>query len=576
MRIPDSLAEDLLRSSGKFSKAEIAELNKQALKDKRPLQDVIVGNELISEKALTQLYAESIGIPFVDLNEPSIGHQELRAIPERLARRYNAVIFATDPEGNKLMAMENPDDMEAIAFLKKLLGDNVKVSLTTRKGLHSALDQYAVPVNNLSKPRNYSRYSPLDYQAIDDTISLIIDKAINIGASDIHIEPREEVAVIRYRVDGLLNEEAKLPINAYRAITSKLKGLSNISLEDHLSLHEGHFSVEHEAKTYKVITSTLPTINGEKVVLHLTSKDQKAWTFSDLGLWGSALKELQHSLVQPHGLILVCGPTGTGKSNTLYSMVSIINDSSLNISSIEDPVEFHVPGVNQVQINSTSGISFASTLKAVLRQVVGDINDTETAKLVVKVASSGTMVMASFHADDASSAIYKLVSLSGEPHISSTALRLVVSQRLARKLCIDCRIGIKPDAKTLTQLEKLFDFTAFGGYKELHALETQAFKEGLGKDIDKLSTTTKSIIKLWKARPEGCDNCNHRGYKGRIGVFEIINPLGNVQSLIASGASGEKIEKASFSNGNPNLRLDGLVKSLRGITTVGEVLRATS
>jgi type II secretory ATPase GspE/PulE/Tfp pilus assembly ATPase PilB-like protein len=249
MRIPDSLAESLLKSSGKFSKAELNELTRQANKDKRPLQDVIVVRGLMSERELTELYAKSIGIPFIDLSEPEIDHQELSALPERLARRYNAVIFATDPEGNKLMAMENPDDMEAIAFLKKLLGDNVKVNLTTRNGLHSALDQYGGPAINLRKQRNHSRYSPLDYQAIDDVINLVMDKAINLEASDIHIEPREEVAVVRYRVDGLLSEEATLPINLYRAVTSKLKELGNISLEDHLSLHEGYFSVEHEARS---------------------------------------------------------------------------------------------------------------------------------------------------------------------------------------------------------------------------------------------------------------------------------------------------------------------------------------
>jgi type IV pilus assembly protein PilB len=397
--------------------------------------------------------------------------------------------------------------------------------------------------------------------------------------------------LIRYRIDGMLKEVNKLPRRMLNALVSRIKILSNLKIDEHRAPQDGRFKVQVGGLVYALRVSTLPIVDGEKVVMRILNESSKAADFAELGFWGYALDTMQHAIVQPHGMILVTGPTGSGKSTTLFSVLSMLNTPNVNISTVEDPVEYRIPGVNQTQVNPIAGMTFTNGLRALLRQdpniiMVGEIRDGETAELGVQAALTGHLVFSTLHTSNAATCLPRLLEMDIEPFLIASTVRVVIGQRLVRRLCNDCRESFTPDAADLKQLTKTFHLDEAADMKHIHELEEQALQGGIGKpnttskgkggDSGALSTSEREIVRLWRPHEDGCNNCNHTGYKGRIGIYEVLHNSDKIQRLIISNETSEAIQTTAISEGMLTMQLDGFIKALRGETSIEEILRVTS
>jgi len=599
MRIPDSLVESLLKKSGKVNDEQLATLREQSAAAKKPLQDLVVSTNLLSEKDFTKLYAAEIDVPFIELKAADIKHDMLKLLPERIARQYNAVVFEVEKDGTKLVAMEDPDDIQALNFLRKQLGNKIKVNITTSSLLQAALDQYRGNISSeLTKVIADDSEAAAEDEEVDEndlaedspvaqTVNILIEYGVKAGASDIHIEPREEFVMVRYRIDGMLREANKLPRKLLGALVSRIKILSNLKIDEHRAPQDGRFKAEVSGQIYALRVSTLPILDGEKVVMRILNESSKAADFTDLGFWGVALEDLKQAIVQPHGMVLVTGPTGSGKSTTLFSVLSSLNTPNVNISTVEDPVEYHVVGANQVQVNPVAGMTFTNGLRSLLRQdpniiMVGEVRDGETADLAVQAALTGHLVFSTLHTSNAATCLPRLLDMGVEPFLIASTVRVIIGQRLVRRLCVDCRQSFAPDSVMLKRLETAFKLEEHGGLKHMHELESAALEGGIGvsaggkgKDDD-LATTATTISRLWKANDDGCETCNHSGYKGRIGIYEVLSNTPAIQKLIVGGATSETLQQTAVGEHMLTMQLDGFIKALRGETTIEEVLRVTS
>ncbi len=596
MRIADSLVEKLLKDSGKVSDEQIAQLREKETKEKKPLQDLALKDNLLNERELTQLYAKEIDVPLIELNAREIKKEILKSLPERIARQYHAVVFGVDDNGTKLVAMEDPDDIQALNFLQKQLGNDIRVYITLSSLLQGALDQYRENIGNELTKVISTEDTPEEADDVDandlaedspiaQTVNLLIEYGVKSGASDIHIEPRETFVLVRYRVDGVLREANKLPRKVLNALVSRIKILSNLKIDEHRAPQDGRFKVQVSGNVYALRVSTLPIADGEKVVMRILSESTKASDFTELGFWGRALDTLEHAIVQPHGMVLVTGPTGSGKSTTLFSVLSKLNTPDVNISTVEDPVEYRIPGVNQTQVNPVAGMTFTNGLRALLRQdpniiMVGEIRDGETAELGVQAALTGHLVFSTLHTNNAATCLPRLLDMNIEPFLIASTVRVVIGQRLVRRLCVECKEVYSPSEAELKQMTKTFDLNA-ETYKTIHEYETQALEDGIGKSSsakaasNDLSSSTTAIGRLFKAHEDGCNSCNHTGFKGRIGIYEVLHNSEEVQKLIVSNGTSDVIQRKAIEEGMLTMQLDGLVKSLRGETTIEEVLRVT-
>jgi type IV pilus assembly protein PilB len=604
MRISDALVKKLLTEHGKVSAEQIDALREQAGDEKTALQDLVIKNNLVSEKDLVKLYAEETDVPFIELNTKDIKREILKLIPERIARQYNVVLFGVEEDGSKLLAMDDPDDIQAVNFLKKQLGNDIKVYIANKQNILQALDQYRGNISSeLTKvidpeeeieetEEEISEEDLAEDSPIAQTVNLLIEYAVKAGASDIHIEPRENVVLVRYRVDGILREANKLPKKVLNALVSRIKILSNLKIDERRAPQDGRFKISVNGQIYALRVSTLPVVDGEKVVMRVLNESSKAATLEDLGYWGKALANVNKAIVQPHGMILVTGPTGSGKSTSLFSILSMLNSPSVNISTVEDPVEYRVPGTNQTQVNPIAGMTFVNGLRALLRQdpniiMVGEIRDGETAGLAVQAALTGHLVFSTLHTNNASTCLPRLLDMGIEAFLIASTIRCVVGQRLVRRLCPDCRESIEPDTVTLKRLAETFHIADAATMKHIHHLEEEALEGGIGKantsttnkqsqSTSDLSTTEKNINRLWKAHDGGCDNCGHTGYKGRMGIYEVLDNTSEIQKMIVGNATSEVIQDEAVKEGMVTMQLDGFVKALRGQTSIEEILRVTS
>lgn len=601
MRISDSLVEKLLTDAGKVTAEQLKDLRVQKKAEKKPLQDLVIQGTLVSEKDLTKLYAKEIDMPFVEINPKEIKHEILRLIPERIARQYNVILFDVEKDGSNLLAMADPDDVQAISFLQKKLGGQIKVSVATNTNIQAALDQYRGNIGNeLTKVISPDEEPEESDEEVDEadlaedspiaqTVNLLIEYAIRSGASDIHIEPRENYTSVRYRVDGILREANKLPKKVHVALVSRIKILSNLKIDERRAPQDGRFKIQLGGAMYALRVSTLPITEGEKVVMRVLNESSKAATLEELGYWGISLDSLNKAITQPHGMILVTGPTGSGKSTSLFSALSLLNKPSINISTVEDPVEYRIAGANQVQLNPKAGMTFASGLRALMRQdpnviMVGEIRDNETADIAVQAALTGHLVFATLHTNNAATCLPRLLDMSIEPFLIASTVRAVVGQRLVRRLCVDCREMIIPDEPILKQISGIFGTGDSAVMKQIHNLEVQALAGGIGQTstgkskatTSELSTTDTKITKLYKAHIDGCESCGHSGYKGRMGIYEVLSNSLTIQKLIVAGSTSDDIQTQAIKDGMITMQVDGFIKALRGQTTVEEILRVTS
>jgi len=601
MRISDSLVEKLLVGADRITPEQLTALKEQEKAEKKPLQDLVISGNLITEKELTQLYAEEIDIPYVELNPKEIKREVLKLIPERIARQYGVVLFGVEKNDTKLLAMEDPDDILAINFLQKQLGNKIKVHVAPASVIQAALDQYrgnigseltqVITSEDSEEPdeEEVSEEDLAEDSPIAQTVNLLIEYAIRSGASDIHIEPRDSYVSVRYRIDGILREANKLPKKVHSALISRIKILSNLKIDERRVPQDGRFKIQIGSGVYALRVSTLPITEGEKVVMRILNESSKAATLEELGYWGAALDSINEAITQPHGMILVTGPTGSGKSTSLFSTLSLLNKPSVNISTIEDPVEYKIPGANQTQVNPKAGMTFAAGLRALLRQdpniiMVGEIRDGETSGLAVQAALTGHLVFATLHTNNAATCLPRLLDMGIEPFLIASTVRAVVGQRLVRKLCVDCRQEVAPNADILKQIAQIYGTDNSDTMKHVHQLEEQALAGGIGKsnsgkakvDTTNLSTTDGKINRIFVANPDGCDTCNHTGYKGRMGIYEVLDNSSDIQRLIVANSTSDVIQTQAIKEGMVTMQLDGFIKALRGMTTIEEILRVTA
>lgn len=609
MRISDNIAEELLLSSGKFTPEKISVLKSQEKDDKKSLQELALSSGLISERRLTELYADKVEVPFIEISVKNIPRETLHLIPERIAKQYSAVVFGIDDDGHKLLAIDDPDDIQAISFLQKQLGTDLKIFVATKSNILQAIDQYRENISSeitqvisgeqeeQDKEDLVNENEIAEDSPIAQTVNLLVEGAIKAGASDIHIEPRENFVSVRYRVDGILKEVNKLPKNVQNALVSRIKILSNLKIDERRVPQDGRFKIMISGRKFALRVSTLPITDGEKVVMRILSEGSKALTLEELGYWGYSLKIVNQAIAQPHGMVLVTGPTGSGKSTSLFSVLSILNSPDVNISTIEDPVEYKIVGANQTQVNPVAGMTFAAGLRALLRQdpniiMVGEIRDHETASLAVQAALTGHLVFATLHTNNAATCLPRLLDMGIEPFLIASTVRAVIGQRLVRKLCPNCRSSYVPSQEVLAKINNIFDINNSSKMKRIHDLEKEALDEGIGlptaQKIDKpkkeealestngLSTTDTKITRLWKAKIDGCDECGNNGYRGRMGIYEVLGNDHEIQNLIVSNATSDVIETQAIKDGMITMQLDGFIKALRGMTTLEEILRVTA
>ena len=591
MRIADITVETLLKQDGKVSEGQINSLKEEAVRSSRPLQELILDKKIYDEVTLIKAYSAYAEIPFVEIDPNTISSEVLDKIPERIARQYRAILFKIDEDGTQHLAMDDPDDVQAVNFIEKQIGINIKLYIATPENISVCLENYSGDVGEkLDDVIDIQREDNAANQKIDDddiaedspiakTINLILEYAVRSSASDIHIEPREEFVQIRYRIDGVLHEVNKLPRNVIGALTSRIKILSNLKIDEHRVPQDGRFKIKIAGRQYALRVSTLPIADGEKIVMRILNESNQAVTLQDLGYWGDALKILNDAMTEANGMVLVTGPTGSGKSTSLFSVLTTLNKPDVNISTIEDPVEYKVTGVNQTQTNPKAGMTFASGLRALLRQdpniiMVGEIRDGETANLGVQAALTGHLVFSTLHTNNAATCLPRLLDMGIEPFLIASTIRAIVGQRLVRRLCTTCRVSYEVDEKQMQALRDSFSLSD-EVLEHLHDLETQAAKENVGGEDATINSTEHGISKLWKAAEDGCEDCHQTGFRGRVGIYEVLANSIPIQKLIVSNATSNQIQDQAILEGMNTMQTDGIVKALRGITTVEEILRAT-
>lgn len=591
MRILDDTLVKIL-TSGKIATTEqLAPLQEEATRSSRALQDIVIESKLISESDLTKAFAAYADIPYIEIDPRDIPTEVLNRIPERIARQYNAVIFQIDDDGLVHLAMDDPDDIQATSFIEKEIGENVKIYIAPHENILECLEDYRGDVNEeLNEVIDIQREDDGSAQQVSEadvaedspiaqTVNLLLEYAIRSQASDIHIEPRENYVQIRYRIDGVLKEVNQLPRNVLGALVSRIKILSNLKIDERRVPQDGRFKIKVAGKQYALRVSTLPIADGEKVVMRILDESNQAVTLQQLGYWGHSYDVITEAIAQPNGMVLITGPTGSGKSTSLFSVLTMLNKPDVNISTIEDPVEYKIPGVNQTQTNAKAGMTFANGLRALLRQdpniiMVGEIRDGETANLGVQAALTGHLVFSTLHTNNAATCLPRLLDMGIEPFLIASTVKAVVGQRLVRRLCMTCRQQYVPEQSEIDEIISLFNLPEGKDFSFIHQLELQAQQQQVGGDTP-AGTNETTITGLWQANPEGCDECSHTGYKGRIGIYEVLGITSEVQRMITASATSEMIQIQAIKDGMTTMQSDGLVKTLRGNTTLEEVLRVT-
>ena len=591
MRISDSILETLLGRASLATPEQITSLKEEAARSKRSLQSTAIDQRITDDKSLTKAFAEYASIPYVELDPLNIPADVLALIPERIARQYNAILFKVDEEGVRYLAMEDPDDVQAVNFLQKEIGLNMLIHIATRENILSGLEAYRGDVNKkLNAVIDVQREDTSHLQLISEqdiaedspiaqTVNLLLEYAIRSHASDVHIEPREEFVQIRYRVDGILKEVNRLPRNVLGALISRIKILANLKIDESRVPQDGRFKIKVGGKQYALRVSSLPIADGEKVVMRILDESNDAVSLESLGYWGKALKDLQSEMTEPNGIVLMTGPTGSGKSTSLFSILTILNHPDVNISTIEDPVEYKIPGVNQTQTNQKAGMTFSTGLRALLRQdpniiMIGEVRDGETANLAIQAALTGHMVFSTLHTNNAATSLPRLLDMEIEPFLIASTIRAVVGQRLVRRLHRASRQSFVPSTEEQQQIITLFGLIEGQEFRIIHELEKQAAAEGLGGDTP-LSTTETGIATLWRANKDFNEDEAQEGYKGRVGIYEVLTNSPEVKKLIMTRASSDQIQALAITEGMMSMQIDGLIKALRGETTIEEVLRVS-
>lgn len=574
-----------LKEKRLLNEDKIKTLEKERLQQKGAVswEDFLLEKKIVSEEDLLAAKSELLGVPVADLRNNQIAQEVLNLVPEPIAHRHKVISFAKTKEELSL-AMVDPEDIQTREFIQKKTGLKINTFLIGKSSLDFGLSKYhsslEKEIKHLFSPegKSVTENAKAEGESADDSlkkmaeeipvirvVDTLLEYAVFEKASDIHIEPQENAVTVRYRIDGVLHDVMTLPKVIQAAIVARVKVLSNLKIDEHRLPQDGRFKIEKDGYKFSLRVSTIPIFDGEKVVIRLLDESAKAGSLEDLGFEKSAYEAIQRNVKKPHGMLLITGPTGSGKSTTLYTVLSMLNSKSVNISTIEDPVEYRIVGANQMQVNPKIGLTFAMGLRALLRQdpnviMIGEIRDKETAEEAVHAAMTGHVVFSTLHTNTASGALPRLIDIGVESYLIASTVNAVLAQRLVRVICKDCKTQVELDKATVQSLSKLFHLE-----KLLPVLERESVAPTKAKDF--------SDLVFYKGK--GCEKCNNSGYKGRIGIHEILEVTPKVGEMIMQRKSAQDIQEQAESEGMVLLWEDGFIKAVKGITTVDEILRVS-
>jgi type IV pilus assembly protein PilB len=554
---PAPQLDELLLARGLVDREKLEQARQQAVQKGRSLGRTLIEMKFVTEAGLVAVLADQLGLEFVDLSEAQLDQSAIALVSESVARKHTCIPIGF--EGDRLVvAMADPANVLAVDDIRAMTKRDVKTVVATRAEVLAAINrQYRVDraaetlvEEAAAEQEDQDLEAAVASAGAEDApiiklVNMLITQAINDRASDIHIEPEERAVRVRYRIDGVLHEVMTPPKSVQSGMTSRLKIMADINIAERRVPQDGRIGIVVQGKPIDIRVATLPTVYGEKIVMRILDKSSVLLELQDLGFLPDNFRRFQQSFVKPYGEILVTGPTGSGKSTTLYATLNILNRPEVNIITVEDPVEYRLPGINQIQTHPKAGLTFASALRSILRAdpdivLIGEIRDRETAQISTEAALTGHLVLSSLHTNDAASALTRLVEMGIEPYLVSSALDCVLAQRLARKLCARCKEAYMPTEDELAGAQ---------------------FPLGPGQPPPELY------------RAVGCTACGNTGYKGRMAIHEVMTVTEEIERLVVESASSEEIKKVARSQGMATLREDGMAKVGLGQTSIEEILR---
>jgi type IV pilus assembly protein PilB len=546
---------EMLVEMGLVTPAQVEQALGRQRETRKRLGEQLVDDGAISALALSRALATKFGVEFVDLTQTPVDAAAANLVPERTCRRYGALPIRFVDENTLLIAMTDPANIFALDDLRMLTGFDVKAAIASEEDMAAAISRLTRlddSVSDEGPKTDDDAEEAVDIRDATDSapiiklVNSVIAQAVDDSASDIHFEPQAKELMVRFRIDGVLHEIMSVPRRMQSGVLSRLKIMAELDIAERRVPQDGRIGLMVGGKPIDMRVATLPTVYGEKVVMRLLDKSNVMLKMSDLGFSEKALRRFEHAFRKPYGAILVTGPTGSGKSTTLYAALNVLNDPAKNIITVEDPVEYRLTGINQVQVNQKAGLTFAAGLRSILRcdpdiVMIGEIRDKETALIAVESALTGHLVLSTLHTNDAPGALARITEMGIEPFLTASAVDLVLAQRLARRLCQYCK---EPYIATREMLQKN-DFPP----EALEAPEVTLY------------------------HPKGCARCNNTGYKGRVGLYEVMVVSEAVRRLTVERKSADEISRVAQAEGMKGLRDDGIEKVLKGLTSVEEIAR---
>ena len=555
MLISDESLTQALTAANIIDPKKLSDIAKEAKEKKSNFVDLLLNSELISDEKLGILIADFLKLPFITLSKVSIPLDILNIVPQIVAKKQSVIAFAKEKETLKL-AMANPQNTEITHFIEKKTGMPIKIYYATQKDIANTLSLYRKEIqknfDELFKQEVTKATIGGQVEApIEKIVNLFIEYAYENKSSDIHIEPKDSTSLVRFRIDGILHDVLRLPMGLHDRMITRIKVLARLRTDEHLSAQDGKMQLSLEEENLDIRVSIVPIVEGEKAVLRLLSSRSRQFSLTDLGMNQADLEKVKSGFAKPYGMVLSSGPTGSGKTTTIYSILKIINTREKNIATIEDPVEYDIEGINQIQVNPKSNLTFAAGLRAILRQdpdiiFVGEIRDGETAEIAINSAMTGHLVLSTIHTNDAATTLPRLIDMKIEPFLIASTANVIIGQRLVRKICENCKYS---QVTTSADLVKKIP-------AELVKMITQ-----------------KKDIRIYEGK--GCEICHMTGYVGRIGIFEVLVVTDKIRQLINAKNDADSIKKQAVAEGMSTMLKSGIEKVENGITTMEEVLRAT-
>jgi len=570
----------LLVDEGLVTSDVIEATRQQSIQESKPLVSLLVEKGVVDEELLTHASAQISGVPYVNLTNSLIDEKLLNLLPKDIAERFMAVPLA-EVQNRLAVAMIDANNVQAVDYLASRIQRPIKVFMTSEAGVRHVLDQYKTDLSTVGKAAEQSEADSNEEHAsniktivqdspISRALSTILEYAAKNRASDVHIEPLEKALKIRVRIDGVLREIMQLPKSIEPALVSRIKILSNLKIDEHRTPQDGQFAIEVADKEIDLRIAISPVVWGEQVVIRLLDKTGNTFDLEQMGYAGRALRSIRKSIKRPNGMILTSGPTGSGKSTSLYALIKEIKDESINIVTLEDPVEYKMDGVNQIQVNTDVGLTFASGLRSILRQdpnvvMVGEIRDAETANLAVQAALTGHLVFSTLHTNSAAGVLPRLLDMGIEPFLIASTVNTIIGQRLVRK------VSTQRDAYNSSPIETQNITATIGHLLPPTKDQVAAYSQDLGyKDLPVAGQNAYTLVK-GKDTPE-----TPRGYKGRAGLYEVMDVTEEIQNLIVRRATSAEIQHKAIEQGMITMRQDGYLKALCGLTTLEEVNRVAA